>query len=67
MKIRCNGVQRQKANKKIRDKRSTVSYWNRKQEWGREMNIVCCIMNKRNRRAYFQLGNWKMTGIKDRC
>lgn len=32
MKTMCNDIQQQKANKKIRDKRSIVLYWNRKQE-----------------------------------
>lgn len=67
MKTRCNDIQWQKANKKIRDKRSIVLYWNRKQEYGREPKIVCCNTNKRNRQAYFQLAICKLTGIKERC
>lgn len=65
MKTRCNDIQQQKANKKIRDKRSIVLYWNRKQEQGRELKIVCCNMNKRNRQAYFQLATCKLIGIKE--
>jgi hypothetical protein len=59
MKTGCNNNPRQSRRDKMKDKKSLVSYWNMKEEWGRDLYIDRCNLSERIALSWFdwEFGN----------
>ena len=58
IKTTRNDIQRQ--SEKMEEKKSLVSYWNMKQEWGRKIYIDQYNLNEKIGLAWFSLGTCKL-------